>query len=76
MNKWRVVAAATAIPAAAAVRPARTFASSPLPKPNLNRDGTCGSYLRDSRHVTEHSERVCPRPAAIGYVSHGRVAAF
>src|ERR1700721_1192189 len=34
MTKWPVAAAATAIPAAAAVRLARTFASSPLPKPN------------------------------------------
>jgi DNA-binding HxlR family transcriptional regulator len=46
---------------------------------------TCGAEFQpltvcaacwDNRHVTEHSERVCPRPAAIGYVSHGRVAAF
>jgi hypothetical protein len=40
---------------------------------SLTETGTCGTYLRDSRHVTEHSERVCPRPAAIGYVSHGRL---
>ena len=30
----------------------------------------------DSRHVTEPSERVGPRPSAIGYVANGGIAAF
>jgi hypothetical protein len=38
--------------------------------------GLCVSYLWDSRHVTEPSERVGPRPSAIGYVAKGWLAAF
>jgi hypothetical protein len=34
------------------------------------------SYVWDSRHVTEPSERVGPRPSAIGYVAKGWIAAF
>jgi hypothetical protein len=34
MTKWPVVAAAAAVPAVPAVRLLRTFAASPLPKPN------------------------------------------
>ncbi len=32
--------------------------------------------VRDSRHVTEPSERVGPGPSAIGYVAMGWIAAF
>jgi hypothetical protein len=38
--------------------------------------GLCGSYLWDSRHVTEPSDWGYPRPAAIGYVALGSAAAF
>jgi hypothetical protein len=38
--------------------------------------GLSGSYLWDSRHVTEPSDSRCPRPAAIGYVTQESVAAF
>ena len=38
--------------------------------------GLCVSYVWDSRHVTEPSERVGARPAAIGYVAKGGIAAF
>jgi hypothetical protein len=34
------------------------------------------TYVRDSRHVTEPSEWVGPRPSAIGYVAKGWIAAF
>lgn len=34
MNKWRVVAAAAAIPTVPVVRLLRTFAASPLPRPD------------------------------------------
>ena len=33
--------------------------------------GLCVRYVWDSRHVTEPSERVGPRPSAIGYVAKG-----
>jgi hypothetical protein len=38
--------------------------------------GLCVRYVWDSRHVTEPSERVGPRPSAIGYVAKGGIAAF
>ena len=38
--------------------------------------GLCVRYVWDSRHVTEPSERVGPRPSAIGYVAKGGIAAI
>jgi hypothetical protein len=43
---------------------------------HLANAGLCVSYVWDSRHVTEPSDGWVPRPAAIGYVAKGVVAAF